>query len=151
MSSEQSMIFRELTEQDIQQLYMLLMNLPEEQHRHFKPHPYTIEHLQSLFSPSLDRYYVLIFDGVLVGYSMLRFFKDYDNPMFGVCIHPLYQKRGLGGIMTRRTLDAAKESGCRYVRLHVQTDNPVAFRLYHRLGFRVIQSSKTQYLMEVPL
>lgn len=60
---------------------------------------------------------------------------------------PAYRGRGLGGILVEWVQDIARNLGRRCVSLHVESNNP-AKRLYHRLGFSVIELRGVYELME---
>ncbi len=54
---------------------------------------------------------------------------------FTISIHPDWQGRGLGRVMTRAALDWAKDAGLSQVNLAVFSSNQRARRLYESLGF----------------
>jgi ribosomal protein S18 acetylase RimI-like enzyme len=60
---------------------------------------------------------------------------------------PACRGRGLGGILVEWTQDIARSLGRTCVSLHVEPNNP-AKRLYHRLGFSVIELRGVYELME---
>jgi GNAT superfamily N-acetyltransferase len=52
-----------------------------------------------------------------------------------LCVHPEWQRQGIGAALLKFSLKFAKESGFRSVRLDAYTGNPRAQSLYHRHGF----------------
>jgi len=52
---------------------------------------------------------------------------------------------GLGKRLVRRLLQMARWAQAREIFLEVRTSNPVAYRLYQRLGFREIGRRKDYY------
>ncbi len=63
-------------------------------------------------------------------------------------IAPLYQSRGIGSAFVRDLIAEAQDSG-QFVQLRVLRVNP-ARRLYERLGFAVVASTETHFIMEHP-
>lgn len=56
-----------------------------------------------------------------------------------VGVHPNWRGKGLGAALTTYALQKWQEAGKEAVILHVNVNNPVAVRLYQRLGFVVIR------------
>lgn len=69
-----------------------------------------------------------------------------------LCVHPEYQKMGLGAETLANIQRQAVDMGCGYIRLDVYEKNPGAVRLYTGAGFVRVGSctfrEKTFYLME---
>lgn len=151
MSSGQSMIFRRLNENDSDSLSKMLYSLPACEQQYFRPHGYDVDTLKQLVHKKRDRYFILLVNDTVAGYSMLRFFKGYSNPMFGICIYPSYHGLGFGSLLTRLTLNEAKTMGSTVVRLHVDSGNVKAYLLYVRCGFQVIAEDESIYFMEKKL
>ncbi len=61
-------------------------------------------------------------------------------------IAPLYQGRGLGTVVIKDVIAAARARG-QAVTLHVLKANPDARRLYERLGFEVVESLEERTLL----
>lgn len=55
--------------------------------------------------------------------------------VYVVAVHPAYQGRGLGPVVTRLGLDHLRERGCDEALLYVDGDNPAALATYRSLGF----------------
>ena len=63
-----------------------------------------------------------------------------------IAILPEYCGQGIGGMFLQKVLAEAEKNEIA-VRIHVENFNP-ALRLYHRLGFRPIDTNGVYYLME---
>ncbi|MGW4893340.1 N-acetyltransferase family protein [Kitasatospora sp. NPDC004240] len=82
---------------------------------------------------------------VPVGAAWLRYFSE-DDPSYGfiaadvpelsIGVGAAHRGRGIGTMLIRDLLRAAREAGVERVGLSVERDNP-ALRLYEREGFRV--------------
>lgn len=65
--------------------------------------------------------------------------------LLNICVHPLYQGRGLGRALVEFLLRRAREKGARVALLEVRVSNHVAQRLYTRLGFNEVGTRKGYY------
>ena len=54
---------------------------------------------------------------------------------FSVSVAKAYWNRGIGGLLTERVLNYARENDFRIIDLQVRSDNASAIRLYERHGF----------------
>lgn len=70
-----------------------------------------------------------------------------DDRWLGVCVLPEAQGRGYGSFLVRCIMDIAWQLGVSEVRLTVDHDNQVAYRMYCQLGFVVQDSTDTYYCM----
>lgn len=104
---------------------------------HFHPFPLTsTSALRIATAPGLDRHYVALLNGQIVGFCMLRGWEEgYEVPSFGVMIDYRRQGLGLGRQMTAAMIEQARGLGCPAVRLTVYASNERAVRLYESLGF----------------
>jgi ribosomal protein S18 acetylase RimI-like enzyme len=104
----------------------------------FHPHPFTDAAVQRLAEgKGKDYYCVLVEDGRVVGYGMLRGWDEgYDVPSLGIAVHPAARRRGLAGRLMRHLHEQARARGASRVRLKVLEDNSAAIALYEALGYR---------------
>ncbi len=61
-----------------------------------------------------------------------------------VAAHPDFRRRGIGRILTERTMTHARQKGVQEIWLHVRDDNPTAIKIYTELGF-VERARRTTY------
>lgn len=103
----------------------------------FDPFPLTAARAREIaMKPRRDGYYVLAYGRRLLGLSMLRGADEgYKIPSFGVFIDHTSHRKGLGRMLTTRTLDEARSQGAQAVRLSVYESNLPARKLYESLGF----------------
>ncbi len=62
-----------------------------------------------------------------------------------ICIHPDYQRSGLGRKLVDHLLEIARRKGVRVALLEVRISNTAAYRLYISLGFDEIGIRKNYY------
>ncbi len=65
--------------------------------------------------------------------------------MLNICVHPAYQRRGLGVHMVRHLMDLARAQKARSALLEVRASNYAAYRLYTGIGFNEIGIRKGYY------
>lgn len=65
--------------------------------------------------------------------------------ILNICVHPDYQRQGLGRGMVEFLLDFARQKKARVALLEVRISNTAAYQLYTRLGFDEIGLRKSYY------
>lgn len=65
--------------------------------------------------------------------------------ILNICVHPDYQRRGLGEGMVLFLLDLARLKKARVALLEVRMSNTPAYRLYTKLGFDEVGVRKSYY------
>lgn len=78
--------------------------------------------------------------GRIVGYSIIMFGGS-ESHVLNLCVHPDYQRRGIGRVMLEHLTQTARDSGADTILLEVRTSNIIAMQLYlaadfHELGVR---------------
>ncbi len=143
---------RELSKKDLNDLYELLQNLSVKSKKFFHPHEFDLKTLNELCKNNKDYYFVMISEKKLIGYSFLRFF-GYDIPSFGCCIRNGYENKGYGILLTKWTIDKARELGYEKVILKTYKENVPAQKIYKKIGFKIFGETedKKQYKMELIL
>jgi RimJ/RimL family protein N-acetyltransferase len=132
--------FRPVNDKDVDELFHMLKNLPDEGKKFFHPHSFDKKTLIQISASKNDYYFVLTLNNKIVGYSMLRFF-GYATPSFGICIRKHYENRGFGSITTERTIQKASQLGYKVVILKVHEENSRAIKLFERCGFKIVQQN----------
>lgn len=66
--------------------------------------------------------------------------------MDGIAVSATHRGTGAGTALLRATIDLARSAGCRTVRLDVIDTNRAARRLYERVGFTAVRTSRFPYL-----
>jgi ribosomal-protein-alanine N-acetyltransferase len=65
--------------------------------------------------------------------------------ILNICIHPDYQRLGLGEGMVLFMLDLARDKKARVALLEVRLSNSAAYKLYNKLGFDEVGLRKGYY------
>lgn len=137
-----SLTFRSVSKDDVDELHDLLNNLTERKKNFFHPHPFDKKTIKEICSSTKDHYFVMLLNKKIIGYSMLRLF-GYEIPSFGCCIRTGYEQEGYGTMLTQWTINKAKELGYHKVILKVYKENDSAFKMYKKIGFQVTGEIKS--------
>lgn len=103
----------------------------------FSPHPTNAGAIRHIAAhEGKDLYYLLIEQGVVLGYGMLRGWDEgYLIPSLGLAIHPSARGQGLGKMFMEFLHLLAFRKGADKVRLRVRANNEKAINLYKGLGY----------------
>ena len=103
----------------------------------FSPHPTDADSIRHIAAhDGKDLYYLLIEQGEVLGYGMLRGWdEDYQIPSLGLAIHPSARGQGLGKMLMELLHVLVYRRGAVRVRLRVRADNEKALKLYKSLGY----------------
>ncbi|UYN83336.1 MAG: ribosomal protein S18-alanine N-acetyltransferase [Microcella sp.] len=84
-------------------------------------------------------YLAALSDGELVGYAGLSApASSTQADVQTIAVDTTHRRLGIGTVLLRRLLDAARQRGAHEVLLEVRADNPAAQRLYELHGFAAI-------------
>jgi ribosomal-protein-alanine N-acetyltransferase len=78
--------------------------------------------------------YVLETPTALVGHGVMSVAAG-ECHILNICVHPDWQRRGLGAELVEFLTGVARRRGARMALLEVRVSNAIAYRLYTRLGF----------------
>lgn len=87
----------------------------------------------------------------VVGAVWVRIMNDYGHiddktPSFAISLYKEYRGMGIGTELMRQILSILKEKGYEKASLSVQKEN-YAYKMYLKLGFKVISESEEEFLM----
>ncbi|MCK5300714.1 MAG: GNAT family N-acetyltransferase [Thermoplasmatales archaeon] len=147
-----SYFIRSLKEKDVKDLFHLLIDLDDRAKKKFHPHSFDYDTIKDICKSKKDHYFIMIIDDKIIGYSFLRLF-EYKVPSFGIVIRRKYTAKGNGTILTRWTIDKAKELGYDNVILKTYKDNIASQKIYKKIGFKIVGETedKKQYKMKLDL
>jgi len=140
MKSNESLNFRFLQKNDIDEVLFILEKLSGKNKFFFHPHDFNIETLNENLNSS-DHYFVLTLNEKIIGYSFLRLF-GYEIPSFGFCIRNDYENKGYGTIITELTIEKGRKLGYSEVILKTHKENIPAQKIYKKVGFSIIGETK---------
>ncbi|MCK5158168.1 MAG: GNAT family N-acetyltransferase, partial [Candidatus Heimdallarchaeota archaeon] len=79
----------------------------------------------------------LVYDGKIVGTSLVFTFQDKSAYIGSMNIHPDYQRKGLGRALLKNIILECSRKGVIKIGLAVTTSNESAYKLYQSEGFKV--------------
>ncbi len=80
----------------------------------------------------------------VIGYGIMSVAVG-ECHILNICIHPDYQRQGLGEGMVLFLLDFARQKKARMALLEVRLSNTAAYKLYTKLGFDEVGLRKSYY------
>ena len=98
-----------------------------------------------------DNCLVAEYNNKIVGACWTRIMNDYghiDNstPSFAISLYEEYRGKGIGTRLMRSMLKLLKDKGYKKTSLSVQKKN-YAVEMYKKLGFKIIDENKEEYIM----
>ncbi len=81
---------------------------------------------------------------MLVGHGIMALMAG-ECHLLNLCVHPRYQRRGLGRQLLQALLEVARKGRAKVALLEVRRSNTGAYALYHELGFNEIGLRKNYY------
>ncbi len=116
--------------------------------RYFHPHPFTAQEAHRLASYSgQDWYAVVVEDGEILGYGMLRGWDAGEHdPGLGIVIAPFARGMGVGRLLMLYLHTVARRSGASRIRLKVYPENQAAIELYRNLGYEFVDQDQNQLI-----
>lgn len=98
-----------------------------------------------------DYGFVAEIEDKIVGAVWVRIMNDYghvddETPSFAISIFPEYRGQGIGTALMQRMLSHLRDKGYPRASLAVQKAN-AAFRLYDKLGFKIVDENEEEYIM----
>jgi ribosomal-protein-alanine N-acetyltransferase len=91
-------------------------------------------------------YHCYVYEGAggVIGHGIMSVGPG-ECHLLNVCVHPQYQRRGLGRRMVEHLLGDAARKGVSLALLEVRVSNQAAYRLYLQLGFDEVGIRKNYY------
>lgn len=90
--------------------------------------------------------------GLQVGASLIAYAIQNQSAgechLLNLCVDPQWQRAGYGSILLEHAIGHAVLNHCRCMSLEVRPSNPVAVRLYHNRGFKVMGERRNYYRAE---
>lgn len=80
----------------------------------------------------------------LVGHGIMSLGPG-ECHLLNICVHPEYQRRGLGRRMVEHLMGVARQKGARVALLEVRVSNQAAYRLYTQMGFDEVGIRRNYY------
>lgn len=98
-----------------------------------------------------DNCLVAEYDCKIVGACWTRIMNDYghidnDTPSFAISLYEEYRGKGIGTRLMESMLKLLKDKGYKRTSLSVQKNN-YAVEMYKKVGFRIIDENKEEYIM----
>jgi RimJ/RimL family protein N-acetyltransferase len=111
------------------------------------PNQFTLEECIDWFKEIETTYWLIEFNDMRIGYFRTEKISD-DKMLIGADIDPIFQGKGYGYLSYLEFLNqVVKPSGTKELELRVLKINVIAFNLYLKLGFQVIEETSVDFIM----
>lgn len=108
----------------------------------FDPFPLNKESAEKIInSTNKDLFYGIFNGDKIVGFGMLRWFKDYKSPTLGLLVDKNFQGLGFGKKIYSYLFDRTKELGLKEVIAIVHKDNGSSMHIAKKLGMEEIDQA----------
>lgn len=78
------------------------------------------------------------FQGQIVGVTHVSYLSPTEAWFEGIRVHPGFRRMGIGMLLSRASIKAAREHGCTVARCAIDSTNTASSGLAKRLGFRLV-------------
>lgn len=142
------MKFYQMTESDLSWFLGIRNQVSQMLHN---PKQFTIEECIDWFKELKSTYWLIEFNDVRIGYFRTEKITE-DKMMIGADIDPIFQGKGYGYLSYLEFFDQIlKPKGIKKLELRVLKINIIAFNLYIKLGFQIIEETPVDFIMSKSL
>jgi RimJ/RimL family protein N-acetyltransferase len=142
------MKFRQMTESDLAWFLGIRNQVSPMLHN---PNQFTLEECINWFKELKSTYWLIESHDIAIGYFRTEKISDHKM-MIGADIDPLFQGKGYGYLAYIEFIDQiVKPGGITQLELRVLKINLIAYNLYIKLGFQVIEETPIDFLMSKSL
>lgn len=98
-----------------------------------------------------DNCLVAEYDNKIIGACWTRIMNDYghinsETPSFAISLYEDYRGKGIGTKLMLKMLEILKQKGYKQASLAVQKEN-YAVKMYKKVGFKIVDENKEEYIM----
>jgi RimJ/RimL family protein N-acetyltransferase len=130
-------VFKKITKKDYQSLLTFFEN--NRGVEFFDPFDLDEKTAAAIVKPDKNNLYYGVFWGdKIVGFGMLRWWKDYKCPTLGLIVDKEYRGRGFGKKIYSFLFKKAKAKGCRNISAIVNPENIASYHVATSLGMEAI-------------
>lgn len=105
----------------------------------FDPFPLNKESAEKIInSQNRDLFFGIFFGNMIIGFGMLRWYKDYKSPTLGLIVDNKYQGKGLGKLIYSFLIEKAKEEKCPDIIAIVDKNNIASMHIAKSMGLAEI-------------
>lgn len=138
------MKFYQMTESDLAWFLGIRNQVSQMLHN---PNRFTLEECIDWFKEIETTYWLIEFNDIRIGYFRTEKISDHKM-LIGADIDPIFQGKGYGYLSYLEFLNqVVKPSGTKELELRVLKINVIAFNLYLKLGFQVIEETSVDFIM----
>lgn len=107
--------------------------------------PWSENSFKNALNDSDSKFFVARLDSDIVGFSGMYIAAGAEGYVYNIAVNPLFRKKGIGTILTKKLIDYAKEKNLEFLSLEVRKSNNSAISVYEKCGFEKIGIRKNFY------
>jgi ribosomal protein S18 acetylase RimI-like enzyme len=106
--------------------------------KYFRPFCITAQFARAVVNTeNKDEFWLMYVDQFPAGYGFVRgWFDNWTDKVLGVVVEPEERNKGYGEMLCRLLEFVTKQRGISKLRLHVNKENIIAYKMYEKLGYR---------------
>ena len=129
--------YRKIQLSDSRSLFALFKN--NKKVEFFDPFDLDEKTVMKIIKPSKNLYYGIFSKSKMIGFGMLRWWKDYNCPTLGLLIDRNYRGQGLGKEMYLFLFAKAREQGCKKIVSIIHKKDVVSCHITEKLGMEKVK------------
>lgn len=107
--------------------------------------PWSENSFKNALNDSNSKFFVARLDSDIVGFSGMYIAAGAEGYVYNIAVNPLFRKKGIGTILTKKLIDYAKENNLEFLSLEVRKSNNSAISVYEKCGFEKVGTRKNFY------
>lgn len=107
--------------------------------------PWSENSFKNALNDSDSKFFVARLDSDIVGFSGMYIAAGAEGYVYNIAVNPLFRKKGIGTILTKKLIDYAKKNNLEFLSLEVRKSNNSAISVYEKCGFEKIGIRKNFY------
>ena len=107
--------------------------------------PWSENSFKNALNDSNSKFFVARLGSDIVGFSGMYIAAGAEGYVYNIAVNPLFRKKGIGTILTKKLINYAKENNLEFLSLEVRKSNNSAISVYEKCGFEKIGIRKNFY------
>lgn len=107
--------------------------------------PWSENSFKNALNDSNSKFFVARLGSDIVGFSGMYIAAGAEGYVYNIAVNPLFRKKGIGTILTKKLINYAKENNLEFLSLEVRKSNNSATSVYEKCGFEKVGTRKNFY------
>lgn len=107
--------------------------------------PWSENSFKNALNDSNSKFFVVRLGSDIIGFSGMYIAAGAEGYVYNIAVNPLFRKKGIGTILTKKLINYAKENNLEFLSLEVRKSNNSAISVYEKCGFEKVGTRKNFY------